>query len=168
MHFSIIIFLTILVVTISQIPNYPKFPKNFYTNMTVRNFISNILSIEKGFVAENFDEKLFFQEITIPKGSPFAPNGSVTTTIFNGMLYIIRLDGGDVTPECSCMDLNYTQAGLPFFSQITDLKFVGKNATMVWWNFHLKGTSTDVPFLLYVENTPPGVELRSKPFMGVF
>ena len=111
MHISIFIFLTLSVVTISQIPDYPKFSNNFHTNMTVRNFISNILTIEKGFVAENFDEKLFFQEITIPKGSPFAPNGSLTTTIFNGMLYIIEIDGGDVIPKCSCMDLNYTQAG---------------------------------------------------------
>ena len=157
MQFSIFIFLAILVVTISRIPDYPNFPTNFYTNMTVRILISNILTIEKGFVAENFDEKLFFQEITIPKGSPFAPNGSVTTTIFNGMLYIIELDGNDVIPKCSCMDLNYTQAGLPFFSQITELKFIGKNSTMVWWHFHLKGTSTDVTFLLYVENTPPNV-----------
>ena len=70
--------------------------------------------------------------------------------------YEILTNSDGTSPSCLCYAISFTNAGLPFFSQLFDFKYMGENETMVWWAFHTKGSPASLPFVFYVKNTPPG------------
>ena len=83
------------------------------------------------------------------------PDGSLATTIFNDNKLFSIVQEGNGKPLCSCLDLTYEQAGLPFFAPLIDIKYLGENSTEVWWNFMLKGTPTKIPNVLFVRKGDP-------------